>query len=58
MRRLVTSRLIRFYTISHLGFQFRLKLLFSLMELSKFKDGRETTSETQGGERVKTAGLE
>ena len=41
MRRLMMSRLIRIYTVWHSVFQFRLKLVFSTMDRSKFKNGRD-----------------
>ena len=40
MRRLETSRLIRIYTVCNSGFDFRLKLLFESVGMSKFKNGR------------------
>ena len=51
MRQLILSLLIRIYTVCHFVFDFRLKPLFALVDMSQFSDGRVYFRNL--GERVK-----
>ena len=55
MRRLVTSHLVRIYTVSHSVFDFTLKPVFEAVGMSKFKGRRVFFHSKLKGGRVNVA---